>query len=176
MAQQSGNQKRKAPPSKKQTPKTQQEQKQEKKGIPMVLFILVLLLLLAAIGYVVYDMQWGAKSKMQVEIQAKDDKIEELSLRVDSLTEINDILAEHNPSMSGTFYEVQIGAFQEFNLDKYMEEFANLKGEVHNGMDKYTLAKFRSKAKAQRFRNDIKKMGIQDAFIVKKRDGERVDM
>jgi hypothetical protein len=38
------------------------------------------------------------------------------------------------------------------------------------------LGKFRSFKTAQEFNNDIKKMGIADAFIVGKIDGQRVDL
>ncbi|MEM9672108.1 MAG: hypothetical protein AAF992_05905, partial [Bacteroidota bacterium] len=41
-------------------------------------------------------------------------------------------------------------------------------------LDQYTLGKFRDLEKALAFQKDVQQMGIQDAFVVAKVDGERV--
>lgn len=78
----------------------------------------------------------------------------------------------------GTHFEVQIGAFQFFDLHKYRPGFNQSFREEHDKdeLDKYTIAKFRSYAEAQSFRNDIIRLGIDDAWIVAKVDGKRVDI
>jgi hypothetical protein len=57
-----------------------------------------------------------------------------------------------------------------------LQELARLKKEQIDMMDKYTLGKFRTFKTAQEFNSDIKKMGISDAFIVGKVNGQRVDL
>jgi hypothetical protein len=95
---------------------------------------------------------------------------------MDSLVAANNILSEQTETQEGVFFEVQIGAFEHFNLDQYVQELARLKKEEIDVMDKYTLGKFRDFKNAQAFNDDIKKMGIADAFIVGKINGQRVEL
>lgn len=81
-------------------------------------------------------------------------------------------------SDKGTHFEVQIGAFQFFDLHKYRPGFNKSFQEERDAddLDKYTIAKFRSYIEAQAFKHDIIRLGIDDAWIVAKIDGKRVDI
>jgi hypothetical protein len=94
---------------------------------------------------------------------------------IDSLESVNVLLAQASERQEGVFFEVQIGAFEHFNLERYKEQLAQLKSESVDQLDKYTLGKFRKYADAKNFKHDIEKMGIQGAFIVGRIDGKRVD-
>ncbi len=81
-------------------------------------------------------------------------------------------------SDKGTHFEVQIGAFQFFDLHKYRTGFSGSFKEEHDTdeLDKYVIAKFRKYAEADAFKRDIIRLGIDDAWIVAKKDGKRVDI
>jgi hypothetical protein len=65
----------------------------------------------------------------------------------------------------GIFFEVQIGNFKDFNLDKYLEEMAHLRQEKYEGGNKFLLGRFRSFKNALLFENDLKRLGLRDVFI-----------
>lgn len=77
-------------------------------------------------------------------------------------------------SMSGQYYVVQIGAFESFSFDRYGDNVTNLKFNKDNGVLKITLGKFKEANAARAFRRDLAKLGLEDAFIYKMKDGERV--
>jgi hypothetical protein len=85
-------------------------------------------------------------------------------------------LPNDNDRHVGIYYEVQIGAFKDFNLEKYNQNLINLKMEKEGGVFKYSLGRFREYREAMFFENDLKRMGFSDAFIIAKEDGIRVDL
>jgi len=86
----------------------------------------------------------------------------------------NEILAENSDPPIGVFFEVQIGSFTDFNIDQYNTNLANLRQEKHDGKTKFLLGRFRSFKKALLFENDLKHMGINNAFIVGRIDDKIV--
>ena len=138
-----------------------------------ILTLIFAVLFLLTAGYLVYSLMWGKTAQLSSQVEQLKAISETQQMKLDSVMAVNDILMEHSESMEGTFYEVQIGAFEHFDLDKYMEDFAKLRGLMHDGLNKYTIARFRSKAKADRFMKDMKKIGVSDAFVAKYVDGER---
>lgn len=76
----------------------------------------------------------------------------------------------------GLTFKVQIGAFKNFDLSRYLSETSGFEGESGDALNKYTLGDFRDMANAEAFKKDIRKMGIRDAWIVAYRDGIRIDM
>ncbi len=99
--------------------------------------------------------------------------IQNIKLKVDSLENIvyklrteNEILSENTEPPVGVFFEIQIGSFTDFNIDKYNQNLANLRQEKYNKKTKFLLGRFRSFKKALIFESDLKKMGIKHAFMV----------
>jgi hypothetical protein len=122
---------------------------------------------------------FGKWPKIASENSVLKQQVEDLNAlkpTLDSLIAANNILVEQTDVKDGVFFEVQIGAFEHFNLDKYMQELARLRKEEVDVINKYTLGKFRDFKMAKAFNEDIKKMGVADAFIVGKIDGQRVDL
>ncbi len=76
--------------------------------------------------------------------------------------------------ISGTYFEVQIGAFKSFDPERYKENTTNVEFHMDQGMRKITLGKFTEANAARAFRRDLVRLGLDDAFILKKRDGERL--
>lgn len=93
----------------------------------------------------------------------------------DSLNNANQILLERSNDYTGLYYEVQIGVFNSFDIEKYQQQMEALRAETtSNGTSKLTLGKFRNLKTAKEFLLDVREMGFKDAWIVAKEDGERV--
>lgn len=98
-----------------------------------------------------------------------------LQFLVDSLRKVNEILMKETEKIDeGIFFEVQIGDFENFRTDKHNQNLKKLDYSTIDGINYITLGKFRDIDDAKLFIEDIKKIGIEDAFIVSKLDGERV--
>lgn len=145
--------------------------------------IVLAVLFLLSIGYIVFSEvqaplfgKWPKIANENSNLKMQLDDLNGLKPAMDSLVAANNILSEQTDTQEGVFFEVQIGAFEHFNLDQYMQELARLKKEEIDVMDKYTLGKFRNFKTAQAFNDDLKKMGIADAFIIGKINGQRVDL
>lgn len=132
-----------------------------------------------AVCYVVYAEvfeppfgKWPEIASQKSELEQENNRLAQLA---DSLTRANNIFLESSSYYHGVFYEIQIGAFEDFNLDAYRGQFVNLRpaGKTDN-LDRYTLGKFKDYEQANRFLKDIRRMGIKDAFMLAKIDGERV--
>jgi hypothetical protein len=77
----------------------------------------------------------------------------------------------------GLIYKVQIGAFKNKNLEKYLENHVNFSGDIDDdGTKKYTLGYFNDYWEADNFKKYLREMGVRDAWIVSYKDGRRVSM
>ena len=79
-------------------------------------------------------------------------------------------------TIKGIVFKVQLGAYQQFNLNQ--NTIAGQKVEVDNvsGWKKYMAGSFSTYKDANDFKKEINNMGINDAFIVAYKDGARIDM
>jgi seryl-tRNA synthetase len=78
-------------------------------------------------------------------------------------------------AMPGIVYRVQIGAYEKFNIDsKLTGTDENFKGESQDNLNKFLMGKFKDYNLAKAFAEDIKKLGIRDAFVVAYKDGVRM--
>jgi hypothetical protein len=77
----------------------------------------------------------------------------------------------------GVIFRLQIGAFQKFDINKYLSETGeSFSGENADQLNKYMMGKFRDYKMAENFRDDVRRMGLRDAWIVAYRDGVRIDI
>ena len=126
----------------------------------------------------------GAESR----IADKDNQVSMLQDQVADLKDqLSDALAKPAPEppkrrqgiddQKGVVFKVQIGAFKQKDLSKYLEASENFSGEVdENGLRRYSLGVFREYWDADTFKKYLREMGVKDAFIVSYRDGQRVDI
>jgi hypothetical protein len=149
----------------------------------LITTIIFAVLFILSLGYIILSEvseplfgKWPQTAIENKQLKIQLSEINGLKPAMDSLILVNNTLSEASTTQEGVFFEVQIGAFEHFNMEQYMQELARLKKEQVDAMDKYTLGKFRSFKTAQAFNNDIKKMGIADAFIVGKVNGQRVEL
>lgn len=155
------------------------ELKKSKRSLRSLLYFFWLVTLLA-IAYVVYievfNPPFGKWSSIMENKVQTDQYNEYLLVRIDSIARANDLLMENSPIYTGVFFEVQIGAFRSFDLNRYQDALENLRSYQQDSMNKYVIGKFRSYSTAKAFQKDIVRMGIQDAFIVGKINGQRVEV
>jgi len=73
----------------------------------------------------------------------------------------------------GVVFKVQIGAFNQKDLRQY-DNSPNFSVEDENGLQKYTLGVFRDYYQADKFKKNLREMGVKNAWVVSYRDGKRV--
>lgn len=80
-------------------------------------------------------------------------------------------------AVDGVIFKVQVGAFKNFDLKKYIGNHENFSGEVdEDGTMKYTLGAFKEYWEADKFKKYLRDMGVKGAWVVAYKDGKRVDM
>ncbi len=78
-------------------------------------------------------------------------------------------------SAKGYYYRVQLGAYKFFDVNsKTTKEDDTFLTETKNEIDKYVVGLFFTLEEADKFKNDIRKLGIKDAFVVPYKDGQRI--
>lgn len=84
-------------------------------------------------------------------------------------------MTKRRPDVKGIAFKVQIGAFQNKDLSKYLDKSDSFFGEVgEDGLMRYTLGVFRDYWEADTFKKYMREMGVSDAWIISYRDGVRV--
>lgn len=103
-----------------------------------------------------------------------------LQAQVDTLTSELVSLREENARIKETLgtalevgFEVQVGAFEYFDLSAYTDELVRFQEVDNNGIKKYVLGRFRHFEDAESFLQDVQRMGVSDAFIAGVVDGKR---
>lgn len=101
----------------------------------------------------------------------------------DRLQQAFELLKEQQTKMPessgipGLVFRVQIGAYEKFDMSRFAGETGdNFTGESMAGLNKYLIGRFRGYETAQAFRDDIRRLGIRDAFVVAYSDGTRIDI
>jgi hypothetical protein len=77
---------------------------------------------------------------------------------------------------AGLKFRVQIGAYTQIDLSDYAENLAAIRQEVYDSINQYTLGVFEDLNKAKGFLSVIRKMGLEDSFIIATRDGKRIPL
>lgn len=74
----------------------------------------------------------------------------------------------------GVWFRVQIGAYEEREIDDRLETTDQLSLEKRNDLQKVALGRFRNYADAKQLQTQLQAMGLKDAWIVSYKDGVRV--
>ncbi len=128
----------------------------------------------------------AGKEEILAEMDKMEQKARDAARRSDSLeNELGKLRTAYEAKKTevkkdvdqGLIFRVQIGAFEKFSMDQYLEKTGeSFTGESMDNMNKYLVGKFRDLQMAHNFRDDIRKMGIKDAWVVPYRDGVRISM
>ncbi|WKK86310.2 Ezrin/radixin/moesin family protein [Marivirga arenosa] len=78
---------------------------------------------------------------------------------------------------SGTWFKVQVGAFENIDMSEYFKNNPNFSGEdTEEGLQRITLGRFRDYWEADKFKKALRQMGVKEAWIVPYKDGVRVPL
>lgn len=78
---------------------------------------------------------------------------------------------------SGTWFKVQVGAFENIDMSEYFKNNPNFSGETtEEGYQRITLGRFRDYWEADKFKKVLRKMGVKEAWIVPYKEGVRVPL
>jgi septal ring factor EnvC (AmiA/AmiB activator) len=73
----------------------------------------------------------------------------------------------------GTVYQVQMGYYQYLDLVSFNSKLKTVKAEEIDGAKRYVIGHFENVMDALQFSNDVKSLGIKDAFVSQYIDGKR---
>jgi cell division protein FtsN len=73
----------------------------------------------------------------------------------------------------GTVYQVQMGFYQYLDLVSFNDKLKTVRAEEIDGKKRYVIGHFENLLDAVQFSNDIKRIGVTDAFVTEYIDGER---
>jgi hypothetical protein len=74
----------------------------------------------------------------------------------------------------GYYYRVQLGAFKQYNIKSKSASDESFSTENADAMNKLTLGLFYTLAEADQFKEDVRRMGVKDAYVVPFKDGKRI--
>jgi hypothetical protein len=165
------------------------EEEEENRGGGVYLFLaVVILLFLVSASLLVYYQFYKGQGKFEWTMQKRNtivaDTITEtyLKMQCDSSLAMLDSLRNaiqssqslFTKSTIGEVYYVQIGAFRKTDFTRYDSNLVNMFVDVSDGMNMLIIGGFLNINDACCFRKDMVRIGIEDAFVVKKVDGVRV--
>ena len=126
------------------------------------------------------------KTAMQAKFQVDQEELAKLKASMDAAmapaANTEDATKEAYEARSkdvakGVIFKVQIGAFRNRDLSKYLDNSPNFTGETDfDGARKYTLGYFGDYWEADQFKKYLREMGVHDAWTVAYRDGKRVPL
>ncbi len=73
-------------------------------------------------------------------------------------------------------FSIQIGAYSNFNVSLISEDLAHLEEFENEGFNKYAIGKYTSYKEAVLLRDDLKKLGFKDCFIIARSYGNPVNI
>ena len=74
---------------------------------------------------------------------------------------------------AGTVYQVQMGYYQYLDLVSFNDKLKTIKAEEIDGTKRYVIGHFETVMDALQFSNDMKALGISDAFVSQYTNGVR---
>jgi len=73
-------------------------------------------------------------------------------------------------------FSIQIGAFTDFKAKLFSDDLAHMKEYKEGGMNKYAIGNFITYEEALVLKDDMRRLGFTDCFIIAQSYGERVDI
>jgi regulator of replication initiation timing len=107
--------------------------------------------------------------QMKGEKQSLQKKIDKLEVSFKSATKVVEVGVK-----PGLIYRVQIGAFSQHEMKNKPVKADDFVEEKVDGLNKYMLGNARTQQDAELFAEELKKIGIKDAWVVPYIDGLRV--
>ena len=115
-------------------------------------------------------------AKLNAQLKASELAVEKLAQQV-KLEQLRYVELEKTiPTTKlpdGTVYQVQMGFYQYLDLVSFNDKLKTVRAEEIDGKKRYVIGHFDNLLDAVQFSNDIKRIGVTDAFVTEYIDGER---
>lgn len=151
-----------------------ESQKNKKVNVAAWAMGIIAMLSMATNIYLLLSKGNKESTKPKTEVETCSENLKKAKAEMLQLQNEHAILMPQFKTPQGVFYEVQIGAFQNFNLYDYTNELAELRQEKTDTNNKFLIGRFAELNKALRFENDLKRLGLSGAFIVGRVNGKIV--
>ncbi|MGQ1890007.1 hypothetical protein ACT29H_06155 [Thermophagus sp. OGC60D27] len=102
----------------------------------------------------------------------------ELSSNIDQLiliTPVSDTIRFRIPD-DGIFFSVQVGAYMGIDMDKFKQNMVSLRQIDYDDINQFTLGIFTSYEEAVEFRDLVKQIGFQEAYITAMQGEKRINI
>jgi len=119
-----------------------------------------------------YDQQVAKATTLQAELNQMTIKLQEAQMALQSRN--NSEVETSATNLQGVIFRVQIGAYENQQIDEELVTTENLSLEEQSNLQKIVVGQFRDYYRAQELRDKLKQIGIEGAWIVSYRDGMRV--
>ena len=116
------------------------------------------------------SLKWALIQK-EGELQSLSKDYEKLERAYKAQRQVNEIGVK-----PGLVYRVQIGAFVFYEMNNPPSDAEDFVHEKSDGYNKYVVGSFREFADCEVFKDELREMGIKDAWIVPYIDGSRSTM
>lgn len=73
-------------------------------------------------------------------------------------------------------YSVQIGAFNNFKAKLFSDDLAHMKEFQEGGLNKYSIGSFITYKEATALKNDLRRLGFKDCFVIAQSYGEPINI
>ncbi|WP_196885044.1 SPOR domain-containing protein [Aureivirga sp. CE67] len=73
-------------------------------------------------------------------------------------------------------YSVQLGAYEDFNIELISENFTNLAEKNISGINKYSIGNFPTYEEVYMLKQDLIKLGFKDCFVITQSYGKEIDV
>lgn len=150
---------------------TETNQSQTGWGTPQIAIVAVLGLLVLVLGIFQTLRFMEPDYKSQARIQKRN--IDTMQAELAQLRQLNGRLVEQLGEELPVGFEVQIGAFEYYDIAASDAELVRMSRIENEGFNKYILGRFSYFADAEAFLADVRKLGVSDAFIAGLVDGKR---
>ena len=160
------------------------EETLQQRNIFLTTSIVFLLLIVASV--IIYFVQpqllFSGQKVSDNEVVVNKDEIDEYEAEIATLKEQveqssnDDSKVSINGQQVSTFYAVQLGAFTNYNQSIVSPEYSLVKNIKEDGFTKYTIGVFSELQDARKLRQQVMKLGFEDAFIGEYNNGKRVDI
>lgn len=120
------------------------------------------------------DLNTNDARKQARELQAQNNSLQqELQYNREQLASVTRELQSSSDNY-GVWFRVQIGAYEDRNIDQSLETTDGLELENKEDVQKVVLGRFREYDRAKSLQDQLQAMGVTDAWIVTYKDGVRV--
>ncbi len=138
-----------------------------------IIVIILSLLLILYVFFSIYNPFWLPEKTEKLDVNNQvvlKQEYQELMAKADKFD--NYVKEE---AYDGVIYRVQIGAFKDFKISLFSDEFSNI-GEYKNSYTRYTLGRFTKYSEATKFKNDLIKLGFKDSFLTSYKQNEPINI